>query len=95
MGRFNSEGCSKEELSSTTFDIEDLSRNDLPERGYPSFLEGNGSIWVGGIAVVAAVIIGVFAYGSDNSGNNYAPVYTHDVSPAPVPTVMPAPSRRL
>ena len=76
----------------TAFDREDLSRNDLrPERGYPSFLEGNGPIWVGGIAVIAAVIIGVLAYESDNSGNNYGPVYTHDMSPAPVPTVIPAP----
>ena len=76
----------------TAFDREDLSRNDLrPERGYPSFLEGNGPIWVGGIAVIAAVVIGVIAYESDKSGNNYAPVYTHDVSPAPAPTVIPAP----
>ena len=76
----------------TAFDREDLSRNALrPARGHPSFLEGNGPIWVGGIAVIAAVVIGVIAYESDKSGNNYAPVYTHDVSPAPPPTVIPAP----
>ena len=65
-------------------DIKDL----RPEHGYPSYVGGNAPIWFGGIAVVGAIIIGVFAYESDNA---FRPVYSHDVSPAPAPTVIPAP----
>jgi hypothetical protein len=74
----------------TAFDRDDLGRNGLPEQWYPRFLGGNTPIWIAAIAVVGAVLIGVFAYESDDSGT-FRPVYTHDVSPVPAPTVIPAP----
>ena len=76
----------------TAFDRDDMDIKDLrPEHGYPSYVGGNAPIWFGGIAVVGAIIIGVFAYESDYSDTHRAPVQTQQVSPAPVPTVIPAP----
>ena len=73
------------------FDRDDLSGNDMrPERGYPSDVRSKAPAWIAGIVIVAA-IIGVFAYESGNSGARHAPEQTHDVSPAPVPSVVPAP----
>ena len=75
----------------TASDRDVPTRDDLgPERGYPGFLEGNTPIWIAAIAVVGALLIGVFAYESDDSGT-FRPVYTHDVSPVTAPTVIPAP----
>jgi hypothetical protein len=73
------------------FDRDDLSGNDMrPERGYPSDVGSKAPAWIAGIVIVAA-IIGVFAYESSNSGAHRAPAQTHDVAPAPAPSVIPAP----
>jgi hypothetical protein len=72
----------------TAFDRDDLRNNPWSERGYPAFLEGNVPIWIAAIAVVGAVLIGVFAYERDDT---FRPVYTHEVSPVTAPTVIPAP----
>jgi hypothetical protein len=73
------------------FDRDDLSDNDVrPERGYPSDVRSNAPAWIAGIVIVAA-IIGVFAYESGNSGARNSPAQTHDVAPAPAPSVLPAP----
>ena len=73
------------------FDRDDLSGNDMrPERGYPSDVRSKAPAWIAGIVIVAA-IIGVFAYESSNSGAHRAPTQTHDVAPAPAPSVIPAP----
>jgi hypothetical protein len=73
------------------FDRDDLSGNDMrPERGYPSDIRSKAPAWIAGIVIVAA-IIGVFAYESSNSGAHRAPAQTHDVAPAPAPSVIPAP----
>jgi len=73
------------------FDRDDLSGNDMrPKRGYPGDIRSNAPAWIAGIVIVAA-IIGVFAYESGNSGARHGPAQTHDVSPAPAPSVIPAP----
>ena len=73
------------------FDRDQLSGNDIrPNRGYPSDGWSKAPLWIAGIVIVAA-IIGVFAYESGNSGAHRAPVQTHEASPAPAPSVIPAP----
>ena len=73
------------------FDRDDLSGNDMrPERGYLSDARSKAPAWIAGIVIVAA-IIGVFAYESRNSGARHAPAQTHDVAPAPAPSVVPSP----
>ena len=73
------------------FDRDDLSGNDVRlERGYLSDIRSNAPAWIAGIVIVAA-IIGVFAYASSNPSAHRAPAQTHDVAPAPAPSVIPAP----
>ena len=73
------------------FDRDDLSGNDMrPERGYPSDVRNKAPAWIAGIVIVAA-IIGCLRTSTGNPAAHRAPAQTHDVAPAPAPSVIPAP----